>query len=76
PNVCTAEEELVTKLRKLESSYPKILNEIKAYAGCEDAIRLSISKPSPENDDHAWNAVLPCVTTLKSFFDFACKFGA
>ncbi|KAJ1504017.1 Protein fam49a [Coelomomyces lativittatus] len=34
----------------------------------------SISKPSPENDDHAWNAVLPCVTTLKSFFDFACKF--
>jgi hypothetical protein len=48
-----------------------ILNELSAYPGCEKFIRDAITSPGPETEESAWNAVLPAVEQLKSFYDFS-----
>jgi len=50
---------------------PTILEQLQGYPGCEEVIRKAITTPGPENDDAAWNAVLPAVGQLKDFYDFS-----
>jgi len=52
---------------------PNILDSLQSYQGCEEYIRQAITKPGPENDAAAWNAVLPAVDTLKQFYDFSLE---
>ena len=35
----------------------------------------AITTPGPENEDAAWNAVLPAVDQLKEFYDFSLELG-
>jgi len=48
-----------------------ILDQLKAYSGCEKFIKQAITSPTPENEDSAMKAVLPAVDQLKTFYDFA-----
>jgi len=48
-----------------------ILEQLKAYAGCERYIKEAITSPTPENEENAMKAVLPAVDQLKTFYDFA-----
>jgi hypothetical protein len=50
---------------------PEILDQLQNYPGCEEYIRKAITTPGPENEDAAWNAVLPAVEQLKDFYDFS-----
>eukprot|EP01087_Luapelamoeba_hula_P001130 TRINITY_DN10877_c0_g1_i1.p1 TRINITY_DN10877_c0_g1~~TRINITY_DN10877_c0_g1_i1.p1 ORF type:complete len:320 (-),score=44.35 TRINITY_DN10877_c0_g1_i1:120-1079(-) len=52
---------------------PKILNLLTNYPGCEQQIRKAITSPGPENEEAAWNAVLPSVDQLKEFYDFSLE---
>ncbi|KAL6076908.1 CYFIP related Rac1 interactor B [Balamuthia mandrillaris] len=52
---------------------PEILEQLTSYPGCEDYIRKAITTPGPENEDAAWNAVLPAVDQLKEFYDFSLE---
>jgi hypothetical protein len=52
-------------------SGPQILSALASYKGCEEFIRKAITSPSPENEEAAWNAVLPAVEQLKTFYDFS-----
>jgi len=51
----------------------KIIDELKGYAGCGDLIRKAISTPSEETETAAWNAILPAVEQLKSFYDYSLE---
>ncbi|KAJ3308909.1 Protein fam49a [Boothiomyces sp. JEL0838] len=42
-------------------------DEQEIYAQCAQAI----SSPSKQNDDQAWDAVVPCVAKLKEYYEFA-----
>jgi len=52
---------------------PSILEKLTNYPGCEEHIRKAITTPGPENEDAAWNAVLPAVDQLKEFYDFSLE---
>jgi len=52
---------------------PSILEKLTNYPGCEEHIRKAITSPGPENEDAAWNAVLPAVDQLKEFYDFSLE---
>jgi len=52
---------------------PSILEKLKNYAGCEEAIRKAITTPGAETEDAAWNAVVPAVEQLKEFYDFSLE---
>jgi len=52
---------------------PRILEQLQAYSGCEEYIRKAITSPNPENEEEAWNAVLPAVEQLKEFYDFSLE---
>jgi len=52
---------------------PSILEKLKTYAGCEEAIRKAITTPGAETEDAAWNAVVPAVEQLKEFYDFSLE---
>jgi len=50
-----------------------VLTKLKAYKGCEEFIRAAISKPTPETDKAAWEAILPAVDTLQEFYEFSVE---
>jgi len=52
---------------------PSILEKLKSYAGCEEAIRKAITTPGAETEEAAWNAVVPAVEQLKEFYDFSLE---
>jgi len=52
---------------------PAILEKLTNYPGCEEHIRKAITSPGPDNEDAAWNAVLPAVDQLKEFYDFSLE---
>lgn len=52
---------------------PGILEKLTHYPGCEEFIRKAITSPGPENEEAAWNAVLPAVDQLKEFYDFSLE---
>lgn len=71
----TAEEQEVWEVVNtvLENS-SKILENIKNYTGASEEIRVAIG--NPKNDDLqevAWNVVLPCVSKLKTFYEFSIE---
>lgn len=43
------------------------------YTGCGDAIRKAITTPTPETEEAAWSAVLPCIDELESFYNFSLQ---
>ncbi|KAJ3213192.1 Protein fam49a [Dinochytrium kinnereticum] len=50
-----------------------LLDLLRGYQGCGDAIRKAISNPSRETEEAAWNVVSPAVATLKDFYSFSQK---
>ncbi|KAI8849608.1 hypothetical protein BC829DRAFT_416657 [Chytridium lagenaria] len=50
-----------------------LLDLLRGYQGCGDAIRKAISNPSRETEEAAWNVVSPAVSTLKDFYTFSQK---
>ncbi|KAI8893099.1 hypothetical protein BC833DRAFT_609604 [Globomyces pollinis-pini] len=65
------ESDLHGKVLQLESTFLDILKSIESYTGCGDQIRAAISTPSKENDELCWNAILPAVSKLKDYYEFA-----
>jgi len=49
----------------------QLLQDLKTYKGCEAVIREAMSSPNPQTEEAAWNAVLPAVEQLKTFYDFS-----
>jgi len=52
---------------------PAILDRLSKYQGCEEFIRKAITTPGPETEEGAWEAVLPAVDELKTFYDFSLE---
>jgi len=55
------------------SKAEQILEKLHAYKGCEEFIRAAISKPLPETEKTAWDAILPAVETLQEFYEFSVE---
>lgn len=67
------EEQIYTQVAAVLDKGPQILEQLTNYPGCEEHIRKAITSPGPENEDAAWNAVLPAVDQLKEFYDFSLE---
>lgn len=66
-----AEMDLWTQINEVLKRGPAILQKLFVYKGCDELIRRAINDPNPENDEAAWNAVLPHVDELQEFYEFA-----
>jgi hypothetical protein len=65
------EREIHGAVAAVLSKGPEILEHLTSYPGCEEFIRKAITNPGPENEEAAWNSVLPAVDQLKEFYDFS-----
>lgn len=50
-----------------------LLKSLKEYKPASDYIRDAISTPNAENEDKAWNAVLPTVDMLREFYSYSSE---
>ncbi|ORZ10207.1 hypothetical protein BCR42DRAFT_494694 [Absidia repens] len=64
----TLYHELASQL--VEPSQP-LLKALERYQPSSDVIRNAIATPSPENENLAWEAVLPTVDMLREMYDYA-----
>jgi len=58
---------------KIISKTPSILEKLSGYKGCADSIRKTITAPTPESESEAYDAVLPCVETLREFYEYSIE---
>jgi hypothetical protein len=68
-----AEKEVHANVSAVLSKGPAILERLAIYQGCEEFIRKAITTPGPESEEAAWEAVLPAVDELKTFYDFSLE---
>jgi len=61
------------KVEAIVAKSPEILQKLSEYKGCGEEIREAINKPTEENEEKAWNAILPAVDELKEFYDFSSE---
>jgi len=67
------EKEIHGQVAEVLSKAEQILEKLHAYKGCEEFIRAAISKPLPETEKAAWDAILPAVETLQEFYEFSVE---
>jgi len=65
------EQDLWNQIHQVLQQGPALLDKLKRYTGSDTWIRAAITNPSPENDEIAWNKVLPGVDQLQEFYDFS-----
>ncbi|KAJ3272671.1 Protein fam49a [Terramyces sp. JEL0728] len=65
------EQQIYQQCAQAAKSYKEYIESIEKYTGCGEFIRQAISSPSKQNDDQAWEAVIPCVAKLKEYYEFA-----
>jgi len=68
-----AETEIYNAATALINVSPSILESLKSYTGCGDAIRQAISNPGKAAEDAAWEIVCPAVMKLKEMYEFALQ---
>ncbi|XP_057713611.1 CYFIP-related Rac1 interactor B-like [Corythoichthys intestinalis] len=69
-----SEKELWEKVDEVLTEAQVILEQLQAYTGAGEEIRLAIQSPGAEGvQERAWAAVLPLVTKLKRFYQFSHK---
>ncbi|KAI8148379.1 hypothetical protein BJV82DRAFT_591917 [Fennellomyces sp. T-0311] len=68
------ESELYNQLAALlVQPAPTLLGSLKQYRPASDLIRDAIASPTPDNEDKAWDAVLPTVDMLRDFYEYASE---
>ncbi|KAL0098155.1 hypothetical protein J3Q64DRAFT_1716975 [Phycomyces blakesleeanus] len=50
---------------------PSLLEALSQYTSGSELIRDAIATPNPENENRAWEAVLPTVDMLRDFYEYA-----
>ncbi|KAL9558775.1 hypothetical protein PS6_001104 [Mucor atramentarius] len=50
-----------------------LLKTLKEYKPASDEIRNAIATPNQENEDKAWNAILPTVDALREFYSYSSE---
>jgi hypothetical protein len=73
-----ADKELYDQATFVLNPSKQHLENIQHYQGCQEFIRKvihsthskkAISKPGKESEDEAWNALIPAISQLKSFYE-------
>jgi len=67
------EKEIHSQIADILSKAEQILDKLNSYKGCDELIRSAISKPTPESEKAAWEAILPSVDILQEFFVFSVE---
>lgn len=66
------EETLYNEVKEAIKDYPKFLEEIEAFDGCESEIQRSIEKPgSPDLEEATWKALIPRIKCLHQQYLFS-----
>jgi len=66
-----SEKETYDEAEKFIIDSDKIIEELKSFKVAEAETKLAMSKPSPETERKAWDAVVPNMFKLKEFCDFS-----
>ena len=65
------EETLYNEVKEAIKDYPKFLEDIEAFDGCESEIQRSIEKPgSSDLEEATWNALIPRIKCLHQQYLF------
>jgi len=67
------EKEIHSQIADILSKAEQILDKLNSYKGCDELIRSAISKPTPESEKAAWEAILPSLDILQEFFVFSVE---
>jgi len=67
------EKALFEQNNKILTKSPFMLEKLSNYKGCADSIRKAITAPTPESESEAFDAVLPCVETLREFYEYSIE---
>lgn len=54
---------------------PDLLGSLRSYRSASELIRETIASPTTENENRAWDAVLPTVDMLRDFYEYASELG-
>lgn len=54
---------------------PDLLGSLRSYRSASELIREAIASPTTENENRAWDAVLPTVDMLRDFYEYASELG-
>jgi hypothetical protein len=54
---------------------PELLHQLSNYQSASEFIRTAIANPTQENENRAWEAVLPIVDKLRDFYEYAAELG-
>lgn len=68
-----AEAELYAEADAVLAESVDVLARLESYEGASKEIREAIARPDEETEAIAWDAVVPLVIRLKSFYDFSKK---
>ncbi|CDH55283.1 protein fam49b isoform 1 [Lichtheimia corymbifera JMRC:FSU:9682] len=52
---------------------PDLLGSLRSYRSASELIREAIASPTTENENRAWDAVLPTVDMLRDFYEYASE---
>ncbi|KAI8370011.1 hypothetical protein BD560DRAFT_370500 [Blakeslea trispora] len=70
----TEERAIYTELYNiLVEPNSRLLERLRQYSPASEQIRHAIASPSSENEDKAWNAVLPTVEMLREFYSYSSE---
>lgn len=54
---------------------PSLLELLRNYKSASTEVRTAIASPTQENEDTAWEAVMPIVSMLQEFYGYSCDLG-
>lgn len=69
--VTPAEAQLHDRVAAVLDGAPHILDSIRNYAGCQEAVQAAISEPSEANLEAAWAVLQPAIGRLREYYEYA-----
>eukprot|EP01120_Amphizonella_sp_Union-15-10_P006260 TRINITY_DN1977_c0_g1_i4.p1 TRINITY_DN1977_c0_g1~~TRINITY_DN1977_c0_g1_i4.p1 ORF type:complete len:316 (-),score=45.07 TRINITY_DN1977_c0_g1_i4:47-994(-) len=71
PGESEEERQIYDSVAAVLDKGPEVLDQLFHYTGCEEYIRKAITTPGAETEKAAWEAILPAVDQLQSFYEFS-----
>ncbi|KAI9340475.1 hypothetical protein BDR26DRAFT_918657 [Obelidium mucronatum] len=64
---------LLKTVNSILSSSNHYIKSLEQYKGCGDAIRVAISRPSPQAEEAVWAALVPTILQLKLYYEYSLQ---
>ncbi|KAJ3389733.1 Protein fam49a [Entophlyctis sp. JEL0112] len=62
---------IVRALADILSRSTELLESVRSYPGCSEAIRAAVGRPSQQTEEAVWRELEPAIMQLRAFYDYA-----